>query len=223
VTAEGGSGRILVLAKAPHPGRSKTRLCPPCTPEQAATVAEAALRDTLDAVARASVSRRILVLDGAPGPWVPGGFELIGQRGKGLDERIAAAFEDGGAPALLIGMDTPQVTAFLLEEALAELHRPGVDAVLGPAMDGGWWAIGLRRPAPAAFLGLPMSTGYTGAAQTRRLERLGLRWSALPALRDVDVFEDALAVAEVAPRSGFARAVRLIGASTLVAPSRAEH
>jgi rSAM/selenodomain-associated transferase 1 len=223
VTAAGArNAQILVLAKAPSAGRSKTRLCPPCTLEEAAAVAEAALRDTLEAVGRARVSRRVLALDGATGRWVPGGFDVTEQRGEGLDERLAAAFEDAGAPALLIGMDTPQVTASLLEEALGALVRPGVDAVLGPALDGGWWAIGLRRSLPAAFLGLPMSTPHTGAAQARRLERLGLRWSPLPALRDVDDFEDALAVADLAPRSRFARAVRAIEASTLLASGRTE-
>lgn len=216
-------GQILVLAKAPTAGRAKTRLCPPCTPEEAAAVAEAALRDTLDAVRRTSVARRVLVLEGEPGQWVPDEFHLIEQRGEGLDDRLTAAFEDAGAPALLIGMDTPQVTAALLEEALGGLGRPGVDAVLGPARDGGWWAIGLRRAVPGVFRGVPMSTPLTGAAQARRLERLGLRWAALPVLRDVDHFEDAVAVANLAPGSRFARAVRHVEGSTLVASAGGEH
>jgi rSAM/selenodomain-associated transferase 1 len=200
----------MVLAKAPSPGRSKTRLCPPYTLEEAAVVAEAALQDTLEAVGQTRVSRRVLVLDGAPGQWMPDGFDVTRQRGKRLDERLAAAFEDAKGPAVLIGMDTPQITAALLEEALAALDRPGVDAVLGGATDGGWWAIGLRRPSPAVFLGVPMSTPYTGAAQARRLERLGLRWAPLRVLRDVDDIRDALAVAALVPHSRFARAIRRV-------------
>ncbi|MEO8424921.1 MAG: glycosyltransferase, partial [Actinomycetota bacterium] len=92
--------KLLVIAKAPVLGRSKTRLCPPCSPEDAARIAEAALADTLDAVAHTSASERVLVLDGDPGGWLPDGFRVIPQRGDGLDERLAAAFEDAGAPAL---------------------------------------------------------------------------------------------------------------------------
>ena len=68
---------LLVIAKEPRPGRVKTRLTPPFTPEEAAALAEAALADTLDAVARTPAERRVLVLDGTPGPWLPAGFEVV--------------------------------------------------------------------------------------------------------------------------------------------------
>ena len=68
---------VLVMAKAPVPGRVKTRLCPPCTPDEAAAITEAALADTLAAVARCGAGRRIIALDGAPGPWLPARFEVI--------------------------------------------------------------------------------------------------------------------------------------------------
>lgn len=204
--------QLIVLAKSPMAGHAKTRLNPPCTPDEAARLADAALRDTLSAVEHARADRRVVVLDGDPGPWLPSGFELIPQRGAGLDERLAAAFEDAGAPSLLIGMDTPQVTPELLDGALDELGRPEVDAVLGPTPDGGWWTIGLRRAEPRVFLGLPMSTPFTCARQVRRLAELGLRWSGLPSLRDVDRFEDAVAVAEAIPGSRFASAVGAVAA-----------
>jgi uncharacterized protein len=203
--------RLLVIAKAPHAGRTKTRLCPPCTPEEAALLAEAALMDTLAAVENTRAERRVLVLDGDSGPWLPPWLEVIPQRGKGLDERLAAAFEDAGAPAVLVGMDAPQVTSAALDGAIATLMDPGVDAVLGPAHDGGWWAIGLRRPEPAVFLGIPMGTSGTASAQVERFESLGLRWTALPRLRDVDDFEDAIAVSELIPRSRFASAMGTVG------------
>jgi len=186
--------RLIVLAKAPVAGMAKTRLCPPCTPAQAAAVAEAALADTLAAAAGVAGVRPVLVLDGPRGPWLPAGIEVIPQQGGGLDERITAAFEDCGGPALLIGMDTPQVTPALLRRCVDALMAPGIDAVLGPALDGGWWAAGLRRPDRFAFLGVPMSTGQTCALQRRRLAGLGLHVAELPALSDVDVWEDALSV-----------------------------
>jgi uncharacterized protein len=201
--------QLVVMAKSPVPGRCKTRLCPPLTPQDAAEVAEAALADTLAAVADADACRRVLVLDGAVGDWLPSGFDVIPQRGCGLGERLAAALDDVGAPSVLIGMDTPQVTAALLDETMDQLMRPGVDAVLGQAFDGGWWGIGLRRGRTGLFAGVPMSTPTTGAMQRRRMHQLGLRTVALPKLRDVDVIEDAMAVAASAPSSRFARALDL--------------
>ena len=206
---------VIVLAKAPVPGRCKTRLCPPCSPREAAVLAKAALLDTLDAAVRSAGDRVVLALDGDPGDWLPRQVDVIGQRGVGLDQRIAAAFDDAGGPALLIGMDTPQIVSKTLDGALRALARPDIDAVLGPALDGGWWAAGLRRADRRAFLGVPMSTARTGAAQARRFRTLGLRVARLPALRDVDRIADAYAVAAEAPWSRFAAAVAALPASRL--------
>lgn len=198
---------LLVIAKAPVAGRSKTRLCPPCTPAQAAELAEAALRDTLAAVAATpGARRRILVIDGEPGAWLPSGFEIVAQRGEGLAERLAHAFAACGGPALLVGMDTPQLTPTLLGAGVHALHD-GAASVLGLAADGGYWAIGLRNPDAAVFDGVPMSATRTGAVQRARLHALGLSPVALPVLRDVDRIADALAVARQAPATRFARAV----------------
>jgi glycosyltransferase A (GT-A) superfamily protein (DUF2064 family) len=197
---------IALIAKSPVAGRVKTRLCPPCRPEQAAALAAAALGDTLRCVAATRCGRRVLVLDGPPPCDLPRGLEVIAQRAGGLDERLAGAFDDLREPALLLGMDTPQLTPSLLGGALAALAEPGVDAVLGLAPDGGYWSIGLRRSDPAVFLGVPMSERVTGERQAERLAALGLTVGALPPLRDVDDFADALAVAAVAPHTLFARA-----------------
>jgi uncharacterized protein len=200
---------VVVLAKAPVPGRVKTRLCPPASYAEAAAVAKAALADTLEAVLRAPVRRRVIVLDGDEPSWIPDAFELISQRGGGLDERLANAFDDIGQPTFLIGMDTPQLSSSMIAMASAALGR-SADAVLGRAADGGWWGIGLRRPNPEVFLGIPMSTSTTWVAQASRLDSLGLRWEPLPILRDVDTFADATAVAATIPASGFAAAVEQV-------------
>jgi glycosyltransferase A (GT-A) superfamily protein (DUF2064 family) len=194
---------LLVIAKQPVPGRVKTRLVPPCTHEQAAALAEAALADTLHAVLMVPARRRVLVLDGRPGPWLPPGFDVVAQCGGPLDERLAAAFAAVRGPALLIGMDTPQVTPGLLT-----MDWKGADAVFGPADDGGFWALGLRAPDPALLRGVPMSTPGTGAVQRGRLLAAGLRVADLPQLRDVDTAADAVAVARQAPRSRFAARAR---------------
>jgi glycosyltransferase A (GT-A) superfamily protein (DUF2064 family) len=197
------------MAKAPIPGRVKTRMCPPLSFEQAAAVAEAALADTLDAVARCGADRKVLALDGEPGLWLPAGFEVIAQRAGGLDQRLAGAWADTGGPGLQIGMDTPQVTADLLDECLEETFSPGVTASLGRAGDGGWWAIGLsRRWEVDVFSGVPMSTPTTGWAQLDRLIGAGHSVACLPELDDVDHFDDARRVAGTAPAGCFARAVQ---------------
>jgi uncharacterized protein len=199
---------LVVIAKAPLPGRSKTRLCPPFTAEQAASLARAALLDTLAAVAVAPARRRILALDGEPDGWLPPAFELHAQRGAGLGERLGNALAAADGPALVVGMDTPQLTSALLRDAASRLCEPGVDAVLGPAVDGGYWTIGLLRPDPAAFDGVPMSSDATCAAQRARLAELGLRTAELPVMRDVDTFADAEAVARERPDTRFANAFR---------------
>jgi glycosyltransferase A (GT-A) superfamily protein (DUF2064 family) len=192
---------LIVIAKAPVAGRVKTRLQVDFTAAEAAALARASLSDTLAAVGAAAtrsdpVRRTVLALDGQAGAWLPTGFEVIPQRGAGLDERLAAAFEDAfdGEAMLLIGMDTPQVSPDLLTPSW-----DGADALLGLTEDGGYWALGLRRPDRRALVGVPMSTAHTGAAQLARLQSLGHRVKLLPTLRDVDTPTDALAVATAYP------------------------
>ena len=202
---------LLVIAKQPIPGRVKTRLSPPCSPEQAAALAAAALRDTLASVAATPADRRILVFEGDPAGWVPDGFEVFVQRGEGLGARLAAAFDDLGGPGLLVGMDTPQLTPAHLGAALERLARPDVDTVIAPTVDGGYWCIGFTAPAPGAFDGVTMSSERTYAEQLARLAALGRRVAVEATLRDVDTAADAVAVAAEAPDTRFARALAELG------------
>ena len=136
---------VIVLAKSPVPGRVKTRLTPTFTREEAAALAAAAIRDTLDAVAEAGPRHTVIAWDGPRAPWLPAAATICDQRGDTLDERLEHVFADvlGRAedrPTLLVGMDTPQLRGRDLDVDWA-----GVDAVLGMSQDGGYWAIGLRR------------------------------------------------------------------------------
>jgi glycosyltransferase A (GT-A) superfamily protein (DUF2064 family) len=180
------------MAKAPVAGRVKTRLCPPCTPAEAAEIAEAALADTLDAVSRCRADRRIVALDGAPGPWLPPGFDVVPQCTGPFEGRLTAAWAAAGGPTVQIGMDTPQVTPALLDDALSILDDRS--AALGLAVDGGWWAIALRRPDARIFAGIPMSTDRTGADQLARLRSLVHDVALLPTLVDLDRIDDLEAV-----------------------------
>ncbi|GHJ43112.1 hypothetical protein Cs7R123_04540 [Catellatospora sp. TT07R-123] len=201
------AAQLLLIAKAPVPGRVKTRLCPPCTPQQAADIAAAALADTVDVLTASPAARRVLVLDGRHP--TPPGWSTVPQRGDGLGPRLANAYADTalpGVPSVLVGMDTPQLTPGMLAAATSALHD--AQAVLGPAEDGGWWLLALRDPAHGAVLtDVPMSTGDTAAHTIAALHRLRLRVTLLDTLRDVDTAADALAVAAQQPRGRFAAAV----------------
>jgi glycosyltransferase A (GT-A) superfamily protein (DUF2064 family) len=205
---------VVVLAKKPEPGRVKTRLVPPLTPEQAAAVAAAALRDTLDAVSAVPAGGHLLALDGEPGPWLGAlgsTWRITGQVAGGLDARIVGAFaasREAAGPTVLVGMDTPQ----LRPHQLAAFDPARYDACLGRSADGGYWAIGLRHAGDAhrVISGVPMSTGWTAAVQLGRLQRAGLRVQLLDRVDDVDTVETARRVAELIPDSRFARTLRSV-------------
>ncbi|MGQ0576967.1 MAG: TIGR04282 family arsenosugar biosynthesis glycosyltransferase [Pseudonocardia sp.] len=221
---------VLVLAKAPVAGAVKTRLCPPCTPAQAADLAAAALLDSLAAARSVPGGVAVAVLAGdlhraARRAALDGalrGMPVLVQRGAGLGARIAAAHRDAaallpGRATLQIGMDTPQAGP-MLADAAALLHHPGTDAVLGRAADGGWWALGLRDPAAATLVAdVPTSRDDTGERTLAALRGAGLRVASLPELIDVDTVADARAVAAAAPATRFAGAVRALPATTRLA------
>ncbi|WP_377274490.1 DUF2064 domain-containing protein [Peterkaempfera sp. SMS 1(5)a] len=139
---------------------------------------------------------------------MPPGYQVVPQCGGGLDARLAAAFEaaDPDLPALLVGMDTPQLTPGLLAPALGPHAWQDCDAWYGPAADGGFWALGLARPDAARRLlpGVPMSAPNTGAELRNRLAAAGLRTRDLAVLTDVDTAAEARQVADAAPHTRFA-------------------
>ena len=165
------SAALVVMAKEPLPGRVKTRLCPPLDARAGRALAEAALADTLDAVAWTPARRRVLVLDGAPGPWLP-------PRASRSSRSAATASPSGsptrrrdvGEPLVFLGMDTPQLTRALLCDALDRLAT----ARRGARADDRRRLLDDRparaRPdAPSTTS--PMSTAGTAASQRARLDR----------------------------------------------------
>jgi len=203
------AGTAVVLAKSPVPGRVKTRLVPPLTYEEAASVAAAALLDTIAAVSAAGFSNCLLSFDSPVQGWLPEGWKHHRQPGGGLDERIVSAVEAAGSgPVILVGMDTPQLTA----QALLAFDPVRFDACLGPAYDGGYWAIGFAdgRDAAAAVSGVPMSRATTGADQLARLQGLGLRVQILDELADVDTIDVAIQVGAQVPTTHFSNALNSI-------------
>lgn len=202
---------IAVIAKECGPGMVKTRLTPPLTPEQAAALAQTSLSQTLDTVRSLPAARRLLVFDGTPLHGDAAGFEVFTQGTGGLDERLAAICSLTTGPLLILGMDTPQLCRDQLAPLLADWGAPAPvvlrHAWLGPASDGGFWALGLYRPDGGLLRGVEMSTPQTGAHQLDRLARAGLDVGLLPVLTDVDHFADALAAAQRCSGTPFACAV----------------
>ncbi|MET9325530.1 DUF2064 domain-containing protein [Tsukamurella sp. NPDC003166] len=216
---------VLVVAKAPVPGLVKTRLTCSYSSVDAARIAAAALRDTLTAALAVPGTRCAVALGGRLEDAVDGSglrrlfdrCDVFGQSEGGLAERLVAAHrraaELGDGPVLQIGMDTPQVRPELLALGLEASRR---SAALGPAEDGGWWALGVPEGAAdrlACLLAVPMSTASTGSRTRRALADAGLVPQELPELRDVDRPDDVRAVAAAcAPDSWFRRTAETLRA-----------
>ena len=176
---------VLVVAKAPEPGRAKTRLAATVGDRVAADIAAAALLDTLDAVAAAPVAARVVAftgdLDAAAGAAEIRrrleSFTVIPQRGDDFADRLANAHADAAQrhPVLQIGMDTPQVTSELLTDCARRLLDGDAPAVLGLAHDGGWWVLGVKTPTIAECLrAVPMSRPDTGELTLKALRDNGI-------------------------------------------------
>ncbi len=206
------SPTLLIVAKAPVPGLAKTRIAEKIGDEAAAELAAAALLDTLDAAVAVGWPL-VVAMTGDLGRAARcdelaaalSDRTVIAQRGDGLAERLANAHEDAdqGHGVVQVGMDTPQVTVddFLQAGRLvAEGHR-----TIGLADDGGWWLLGLPVGADGkALIDVPMSHADTGALTEKALggalEHLGVR-------RDMDTWDDAVAIAAELPISRLAAAV----------------
>jgi glycosyltransferase A (GT-A) superfamily protein (DUF2064 family) len=212
---------LLVVAKAPEPGRAKTRLAATVGNRVAADIAAAALLDTLDAVAAAPVAARVVALSGDLGAAASAtelrqrleAFKVIKQRGDDFADRLVNAHADSadGYPVLQIGMDTPQVTADLLTGCARRLLE--APAVLGLAHDGGWWVLGVRTPTMAECLrGVSLSQPDTGKLTLKALRDNGIDVTPVQRLADFDVVDDVVAVRDACgPASRFARITRAAG------------
>ncbi len=212
------SAVVLVLAKAPVPGRVKTRLARTEGGERAARLASAALLDTLEAAAAAlTPARCFLALEGDLTDATGGaalaaachGWAVLPQRGATFAERIVDAHTEvharTGCPVVQIGMDTPHVGAAALGEVADRLAGGTRLPVLGAARDGGWWVLGSTGPGDLTGLeDVPMSTARTGADTRALLRRNAGGVQGARVLVDVDTAADAEHVARRAPDSRFA-------------------
>jgi len=198
--------RIVVIAKAPQPGRVKTRLIPALGAEGAAALAARMLACTLVAAFEAAGAADtadpalgVVELCASPAPgdpaWqgvvVPAGLRWSAQGEGDLGARMAGAARRvlaGGERVLLIGTDCPALDAACLRTAAEALDE--VEAVIVPSFDGGYVLLGLRRFDPSLFEGIAWSTSTVAAATRVRLDALAWSYRVLPALQDIDVPAD---------------------------------
>jgi len=180
---------VCMMAKAPVAGLVKTRLCPPLTPDQARELSAAFVADTWRVLSAERGFDALLAYAGGreafpPALRVARGFA---QEGGDLGARIEQAARrglEGSDRVIVIGSDAPALPAALLQLAAARLER--ADAVLGPAVDGGYYLLGLRRCELGLLAGLPWSESNTRAATRDRLVERGYSVAELPAWFDVD-------------------------------------
>lgn len=202
---------LVIFAKAPIPGQVKTRLCPPLTPDEAATLHGSFVLDTLERTT-AAVAKFQLPLDRylacAPSSThvffkimeERQGVSVIDQVGDDLGSRMNQSFEtlfkQGYKRVLIIGTDAPSLPLERYQQALTALASH--DLVLGPALDGGYYLIGLTRPIPDLFTGIPWSTEQVLALTQEKAGALGLKTALLAPWRDVDTIDDLQALIESA-------------------------
>lgn len=199
---------IAILARAPVPGRAKTRLIPALGAEGAARLQEWLLRRTLALAVGAGLGPVTLWWDGAAEhPALAacralGSFESRRQGDGDLGERMLLAIESGTGPGgtLVIGTDCPALTGSHLRDAAAQLENH--DAVLCPAEDGGYVLVGARRPAPELFAGVSWGSALVMEQTRRRLHALGWNWSEAATLWDVDRPEDLARLLAAFPEAG---------------------
>jgi uncharacterized protein len=193
-----GQCALAVMAKAPRSGKVKTRLAPPLTLDQSAAINISFLRDTTDNIAAVTASGNAAGIvsytpvgdEGLFDTLLPADFALIPQRGEGYGERLLATAEDllacGYGSVCLIDSDSPTVPAAAFEQAVAELAKPGDRIILGPAHDGGYYLIGLKRAHPELFANIAWSTSTVFAETIAAAKAANLEAVILPLWYDVD-------------------------------------
>jgi len=194
---------FVIFVKAPRPGQVKTRLCPPLTPDEAATLHGSFVLDTLErtkaAIAKEhlSVDRYIACLPSASLVFFKileerHGVHLLDQVGDDLGQRMHRAFTDlfgrGYQQVIIVGTDVPTLPLSVYQQAVSLIASHSL--VLGPSTDGGYYLIGLNRSVPELFSDVPWSTADVLAATRRKASALGLTIGLLKEWRDVDVAED---------------------------------
>lgn len=222
---------LVIFAKAPIAGQVKTRLCPPLTHDEAATLHGSFVLDMLERTKVAAAKLKLPIdryLACAPSSTLVffqimeerQAVKLIDQVGDDLGARMQQAcvtlFAQGYQRVIIVGTDIPSLPLDHYKQALALLDSH--DVVLGPAMDGGYYLIGLTQPRPELFANIAWSTDRVLAATQEKAASLNLKTALLPPWRDVDTIDDLHALIEASaldtkkPKNDQAFSARTAGA-----------
>lgn len=190
------SDTLLVVAKQPAPGQTKTRLCPPLTPPQAADLYDCFLRDTLALMRQVPDVQRVIgfLPEDAQTYFrqLAPDMALVCQRGVSLGERLDQLLTEalaGGSPrAVIMNSDSPTLPPHYLSQAFERLTE--ADVVLGPTRDGGYYLIGMNQPRPHLLRQVQMSTPHVLTDTLALAEATGLTVSLLPTWYDVDTITE---------------------------------
>lgn len=182
---------LIVVAKRPAPGKTKTRLSPPLTPELASALYESFLYDTLDQMRQVDDAQRVIAYLDEPDYFqrLARDFELIPQEGHDLGSRLDNALtlylSRGYERVIIMDSDSPTLPPQYLSQAF-NILSDGADVVLGPCDDGGYYLIGIKRPTPRLLREVHMSTPAVAAETIALANEEGLNLISLPTWYDVD-------------------------------------
>ncbi len=186
------------MAKVPLPGLAKTRLCPPLSPSGAASLAMCFVQDVIESALRVN-PHVILAYTPTKGrailePALPAGLQWLEQQGDNLAERLVAAiayaYDQGFAPIIVLGTDSPTLPPAFIEQAFGSLSTGSADVVLGPTVDGGYYLVGVRKPEPNIFHDIAWSSPDTFKQTARNVRQLNFKLLTLEQWYDVDTFTD---------------------------------
>jgi hypothetical protein len=219
---------VLVVAKAPSGGTSKTRLVPPLSFEQAAELHAALLLDTVDACRAQDSDVRLLCARDTEATeltrMLPG-TPIVTQLGVGLGDalRLGIAQHVSEGPTAIVSSDVPGLPDGALGNAFAAL-ADGADVVLGPALDGGYWLIAMREPHDEPFRDVPWSTPAVFGVTRERCRDAGLDLVELQPWRDIDTMVDLELVSRDRDRLSAPRTLAMLDAlaELLVGPPTVE-
>ena len=192
---------LVVMAKAPLPGRVKTRLCPPLSASQAAAVYDCFLQDRLREMGDLSGCDRAIAYTPEAAAlrfraYAAQSFDLFPQQGLDLGERMHNIFVDscreGYGAVVVIGSDSPDLPKSIVQQAFERLSSGMTDVVFGPATDGGYYLVGMKETHPELFANVPWSTEKVLSTSLGIARALGIKTSLLPAWSDIDTYHDLL-------------------------------
>lgn len=196
---------LVVVAKAPVPGKVKTRFLPELTLEEAADLYQCFIHDRINEISTLDGIDKAIAFTPANAretfaTFTPNGFKLFAQKGKDLGERLINIFLEnltcGYDAVSIIDSDSPDLPKSIVLESFRILLSNRSDVVFGPCQDGGYYLVGMRKPHPELFKDIPWSTETVLRATLEKAKKIGIKTELLSSWNDLDTFQDLIAFFE---------------------------